>query len=125
MEVLVTILTVSLVVVCLALVGIILIQRGKGGGLAAAFGGGGVEQAFGTRAATMAQKATVILAFLFLVLSVVLGRLYQESHIVPSMRDASKFGELPLPPPPAPEAMPESSGGSDAAAEPATGTETD
>ena len=123
MEVLVTILTVSLVVVCLALLGIILIQRGKGGGLAAAFGGGGVEQAFGTRAATMAQKATIVLAFLFLVLSVVLGRLYQESHVVPSMRNASESGELPLPP--APETMPESSGGSDAAAEPVTGTEAD
>ena len=123
MGVLVTILTVSLVVVCLALLGIILIQRGKGGGLAAAFGGGGVEQAFGTRAATMAQKATVILAVLFLTLSVVLGRIYQARHVVPSTRDTFDSGELPLPP--APETMPESSSGSEAAPEPATGTEAD
>jgi len=73
-----------LVVVCLALIGLILIQRGKGGGLAGMFGGGGVEQAFGTRAITLAQRATAVLAVLFLALSVVLGWLMMHRQGVPS-----------------------------------------
>jgi preprotein translocase subunit SecG len=64
---------VVLVIDTVALCGLILIQRGKGGGLAGAFGGGGVEQAFGTRATTLAQKATAVLAGIYLVLSIVLG----------------------------------------------------
>ena len=83
MGVLITILTVVLIVNCLGLVGLILIQRGKGGGLAAAFGGGGMEQAFGTRAATLAQKATALMAVIFLVLSIALGLMYQRRHVVP------------------------------------------
>jgi preprotein translocase subunit SecG len=66
------IITALLVLICLALIGLILIQRGKGGGLAGVFGGGSVEQAFGTHAATMAQKATAVLGILFLVLTVAL-----------------------------------------------------
>jgi len=63
--------------VCLALIGLILIQQGKGGGLVA-FGGSGVEQAFGTRAATLAQKATAFLGVLFIVLVIVLGKMYHS-----------------------------------------------
>ncbi|MGO8705771.1 MAG: preprotein translocase subunit SecG [Candidatus Brocadiia bacterium] len=64
---------VLLVIDTVALCGLILIQRGKGGGLAGAFGGGGVEQAFGTRATTLAQKATGWLGAIYLALSIVLG----------------------------------------------------
>ena len=76
--VLIVILTVLLIFVCVALIGLILIQQGKGGGLVA-FGSGGVEQAFGTHAATLAQKATAVLAVMFLALSVVLGLLHQKA----------------------------------------------
>ncbi len=62
-----------LVIDTVALCGLILIQRGKGGGLAGAFGGGGVEQAFGTRATTLAQKATGVLGGIYLLLSILLG----------------------------------------------------
>jgi len=71
--ILITIFTVLLVLICLALVGLILVQRGKGGGLAAFGGAGGVEQAFGTHAATLAQKATAVLAILFLVVTIQRG----------------------------------------------------
>lgn len=69
--------TVFLILICLALIGLILIQQGKGGGLIA-LGGGGVEQAFGAHAATMAQKATAVLGILFLVLVIVMVKLHQE-----------------------------------------------
>lgn len=79
MAILTSLLTVLLALVSLAMIGLILIQRGKGGGLAGAFGGGGVEQAFGTHAATMAQKATAVLGALFLILTVWLSILIPKS----------------------------------------------
>lgn len=78
MGVMVGVLTFLLVVISIALVGLILIQRGKGGGLSGVFGGGGVEQAFGTRAATMAQKATAVLSALFLIICVWLGLIWHQ-----------------------------------------------
>ena len=71
---------VVLVINTVALCGLILIQRGKGGGLAGAFGGGGVEQAFGTRATTMAQKATGVLAAMYIILTIALGIAIGKSH---------------------------------------------
>ena len=75
MGILITILTVLLVIDCVLLIGIILLQRGRGHGLAGAFGVGGMEEALGSHAATTAQKITIVLAVGFLVLSVVLGLL--------------------------------------------------
>ena len=73
MNILISVLTVLLVTDCLVLLGLILVQRGRGGGLAGAFGGlGGGESAFGTRAASTAKKATAILAALFILLSAAL-----------------------------------------------------
>ena len=61
------------VLVCLSLIGSILLQQGKGGDIANAFGGGGSQAAFGARAgATLLTRATSILAGLFVVLSLVL-----------------------------------------------------
>jgi preprotein translocase subunit SecG len=77
------IMLVLLVIDAVALCGLILIQRGKGGGLAGAFGGGGVEQAFGTRATTLAQKATGVLAGIYLLLSILLGLQLGMGHTTP------------------------------------------
>lgn len=79
--IMITVLSVLLVVICLALIGLILVQRGKGGGLVA-LGGSGVEQAFGTHAATLAQKATAVLAILFLVVTIVLAKMYRPESAV-------------------------------------------
>ena len=69
---------VLLIVICFALIGLILVQRGKGGGLVA-LGSSGVEQAFGTHAATLAQKATAVLAVLFLLVTIALAKLYRPA----------------------------------------------
>ena len=54
------------VVVCLVLTLVILMQQGKGD-MAAAFGGGSSQSAFGARSgATVLSKATAILAVLFM-----------------------------------------------------------
>ena len=51
-----------------------LLQQGKGGDMASAFGGGGSQTAFGARAgATVLTKATAILGVLFMLGAIVLG----------------------------------------------------
>lgn len=62
------------IVVCLALMASILLQSGKGGGLAGAFGAGSSQTLFGGRgAATFLSRATTILAVIFFVTSLTLG----------------------------------------------------
>jgi len=74
LDILIKVLTVLLALDCLLLLALILVQRGRGGGLAGAFGGlgGGGESAFGTRAVSTAKKATAVLAALFILLSATL-----------------------------------------------------
>lgn len=56
------------VLVCLFLLLVVLLQQGKGGDMASAFGGSGSQAAFGARAgATILTKATTIAAVLFMV----------------------------------------------------------
>lgn len=91
----------ALVLTTVSLIGLILVQRGKGGGLAGAFGGGGVEQAFGTRATTLAQKATVVLGALYLSLSVALGiRLTPAAGEAPAAEPSPKTASEPAAPAP-------------------------
>ncbi len=47
---------------------LILIQRGKGGGLAGAFGGMGGQSAFGTKAGDTFTKITIVVALLWFIL---------------------------------------------------------
>ncbi len=53
----------------LFLILLVLIQRGRGGGLAGAFGGAGGQSAFGTKAGDMFTKITVATAALWIVLN--------------------------------------------------------
>ncbi len=71
--------TVLYVLVCFVLMLVILLQQGKGGDIASAFGGGGSQAAFGARAgATVLSRATAIGAVLFIVGALVLGILGQR-----------------------------------------------
>ena len=61
------------IVACLFLIGVVLLQQGKGQDLASAFGGGGTQTAFGPRgSANVLSRATTILAALFMVTSLAL-----------------------------------------------------
>ena len=76
MDFLIGLLNVVIVLVSVFLVCIILIQRGKGGGLAGAFGGVGGSSAFGTKAGDVFTKITIGVAIgwmLTLMLLVVLS----------------------------------------------------
>jgi preprotein translocase subunit SecG len=61
------------VIVCGLLIITILLQQGKGGDIANAFGGGGSQAVFGARSgATLLTRATSVLAALFIIGALVL-----------------------------------------------------
>jgi len=65
-------LKVIFVLVCLFLILVVLLQSGKGGDVAAAFGGSGSQTAFGPRGAQKPlEKATVVAAMIFMLLALI------------------------------------------------------
>ena len=70
----ITLITIVHIVVCLFLIVVVLLQSGKSGDIAAAFGGMGSQTAFGPRgAATALSKATTWSAVIFMVTSITLS----------------------------------------------------
>lgn len=63
-----------LMFVGLFLMAVILLQRGRGGGLAGAFGGLGGQSAFGTRAGDTFTWITVVAVILWVILAALTGR---------------------------------------------------
>jgi preprotein translocase subunit SecG len=60
--------------VCLTLILVVLLQQGKGGSMANAFGGGASQAAFGARSgATVLSRATTVCAVLFVIGALYLG----------------------------------------------------
>lgn len=78
MSIIITLLTILLVIVAFLLIGIVLLQRGKGRGLAGAFGAGSMEEALGTGAASTAQKITAVLGAILLILTILVGVLRRQ-----------------------------------------------
>lgn len=76
-----------LVFSALFLIALVLIQRGRGGGLAGAFGGMGGQSAFGTKAGDVFTRITVVVAACWILLCIlainVLGR--RESLFSPTL----------------------------------------
>ena len=67
------------VITCLVLVLVILLQQGKGGDIANAFGGGASQAAFGARSgATVLSRATTVGAVIFVLGAILLGILGQR-----------------------------------------------
>ncbi|MHC4742322.1 MAG: preprotein translocase subunit SecG [Planctomycetota bacterium] len=64
---------------CVVLILIILVQKGRGGGLSAAFGGAGASSILGSKTGDFLTWVTIILVGLFLLLAVVLGKFYRPS----------------------------------------------
>src|ERR671924_234778 len=66
--------TIVHIIVCFFLIIVVLLQSGKSGDIAAAFGGMGSQTAFGARgAATALSKATTWSAIIFMVTSITLS----------------------------------------------------
>jgi preprotein translocase subunit SecG len=67
------------VIVCLTLMLVVLLQQGKGGDIANAFGGGSSQAAFGARSgATVLSRTTAIAAAVFMIGAVILGVMGQR-----------------------------------------------
>lgn len=91
-----TILIIFYVFVCIALIIIVLVQSGKGEGLAGIFGaGGGSQTIFGARTGDVLTKATTVLAILFMLLSLVLAILSgrPERPLSQEISQAARWGE--------------------------------
>lgn len=78
MAILTAILNTLIVLLSLFMICLILIQRGKGGGLAGAFGGVGGSSAFGTKSGDVFTKVTMIVAAIWIFLSLILVILYNQ-----------------------------------------------
>lgn len=106
--------TIVHVAVSLFLIAVVLLQSGKSGDLAAAFGGQGSQTAFGPRgAATALSKATTWSAVIFMVTSIILS-IYASRKTGPSSVlsgvKANQTKSQPAAPaqqPPAPPATPQ------------------
>ena len=87
---------------CLVLLMVVLLQQGKGGDIASAFGGSSSQTAFGARSgATLLSRATAVCAALFMIGALALAVIGQRGT-------GSVVGTLPAPTPAnAPASKPE------------------
>jgi protein translocase SecG subunit len=102
------ILWILLIVSIFLLIGVILLQEGKGGGLAEAFGGVGAET-FGVKAAGI-NKFTSIVGAIFLALCISLTLFKPAPSDAPALKDPGAFPNFgqndPIAPPPSPPPAP-------------------
>ena len=82
------ILNVIIIFISVLLMLIVLIQRGKGGGLAGAFGGAGGSSAFGSRAGDAFTKVTLWMAAFWVLLIMV--------HVKVATSDANNYANNPI-----------------------------
>jgi preprotein translocase subunit SecG len=92
---LITLVSIVHVLVCVFLILVILLQAGKGGGMAGAFGGAGAQTVFGGRGAqTLLGKVTSVMAAIFMLTSLTLA--YNASS-TRSVMDARAKGQPAAP----------------------------
>ncbi len=97
------------VLVCLVLSLVILLQQGRGGDIASAFGGSSSQAAFGARSgATLLTKATSIAAVLFMLLALTLSIIGQRGGS--SVVSGTPAPARPATPPAAPKPTPPPAG---------------
>ena len=91
-----TLLTILHVLACIVLILVVLLQSGKAGDLASAFGGTTSQTAFGARsAATLLTKGTTLCAVIFMVTSLGLAILFTQGTESTVMEDVPVTGEAP------------------------------
>jgi preprotein translocase subunit SecG len=80
-------LNVVVLLVGIFLILLVLIQRGKGGGLAGAFGGVGGSSPFGSRAGDTFTRITIIVATVWILLTMIQVKVVQ--HTTPGEQEAN------------------------------------
>ena len=68
------------VICCITLILIILIQKGRGGGLSGAFGGAMASGILGSKTGDFLTWVTIVLAGVFLLLAVVMAKIYKPDE---------------------------------------------
>ncbi|MDD3726611.1 MAG: preprotein translocase subunit SecG [Candidatus Ratteibacteria bacterium] len=90
------------IIVSLLLIGVVLLQSGKGSSMSNIFGGGGMETVFGAETSAILNRITSILAVIFIINSILLatlpGKLTTRSILQREIQT-----EQPVPPPVSPE----------------------
>jgi preprotein translocase subunit SecG len=87
------------IIVCILLIGVILMQNSKGGGLAGAFGGGNFGTVFGVRrTADFLTRATTILATTFIVLALLINLFFLPGKSASSKESVIQSGQTSVPP---------------------------
>src|SRR5687767_6010460 len=92
------------ILTCMVLMLVILLQQGKGGDIANAFGGGSSQAAFGARSgATVLSRATTVCAVLFVVGALLLGIIGQRGpgSVIGGRAPQAPAQQTPLTPAPA------------------------
>jgi preprotein translocase subunit SecG len=94
----VILLTILHVLVCLFLIFVVLLQHGKGGDIAATFGGAGSQTAFGPRGgATVLTKLTTWSAIVFMITSITLSIVATRKPASSVLEGASPSQSQPAP----------------------------
>jgi preprotein translocase subunit SecG len=100
------------VMVCFFLIAVVLLQSGKSGDLAAAFGGQGSQTAFGPRgAASVLSRATTWSAIIFMLTSITLSisaaRRSGPTSVLTGMKGSQTKSQPVTPAPAAPPTVPQ------------------
>ncbi len=77
MSLILNIVAVLFILSCIILVLVVLIQKGKGGGLSGAFGGGLASNLLGSKTGDFLTWVTIMMVGVFLILAVVLAKWYR------------------------------------------------
>jgi len=95
-------LAILFILVCFLMIIIVLLQKGRGGGLAGAFGGAGGQSAFGSKTGDVFTVVTICFAVVFLFLAVLLSLTYTgddyqpvSTQIVPGENTGQPFQASP------------------------------
>jgi len=95
------------VIVCMGLIGIVMIQRGRGSGLVESFAG--VESMFGTKTSAFLTRATTVLSIIFFItcLSLAVLSVRQSRSLMKNVQPAKTVTQEAPQPPVAQEKVPE------------------
>jgi len=89
------------IIVCVVLIGVVLIQRGKGSEMGAAFGGSSSQTVFGSRGpGNFLSKLTTIAAVIFILTSFALAFVGSDkgsSSVIPEQTDVPAVPQPPAP----------------------------